>query len=111
MKRRTYTADTMEKHVGFVNKLRAAIPLGQPLPGVLAPKSSASPAAAEAPMPEVLKGHCIGCHREGRAQPGTSAFAVEGEEKMPNGSIRKYGKCTHPECGGKMSTFVSGKAK
>jgi hypothetical protein len=102
----------MRDAVGLVSKMRAQVPLGQSIPGVLAPKSSGSSAAAKPEeMPEVLQAHCIHCHREGRAEPGKSTMRVEGEQKMPNGAIRKYGTCTHAQCGGKMSTLVSGKAK
>ena len=69
---------------------------------------AAGPLAALKPDPapagqepiELLEAHCHGCKEKKTFQP-------EGEEKMKNGAIRKYGKGV---CGHTLSTFVSGAA-
>lgn len=102
MKHRMHDSTTMAQAVGMVGKLRAKLPIGAPMPGVFTPKTSSSSAAPEEPQ-EVLEGHCLSCRTK-------RPFIVEGEDKMPNGAIRKYGTSGHPECGHKISHLVSGKA-
>jgi hypothetical protein len=74
--------------------LKAAPMSAGPL-AALAPQ----PAAAGAEAPELREAHCHSCKEK-------KSFQVEGEDTMPNGAIRKYGKGV---CGHKLSTFVSGK--
>jgi len=57
-----------------------------------------APAPAGAEPAELREAHCLTCG-------GKKNFQVEGEEKMKNGAIRKYGKGA---CGHKLSAFVSG---
>jgi hypothetical protein len=72
--------------------------------------TSAGPLKALAPRPttaedarERLTAHCVSCGDK-------RDFAVEGEEVMKNGAVRKYGTCDGDTgCGGKISTFVSSK--
>jgi hypothetical protein len=63
-------------------------------------KPQPSPAGEE---PEVLAGHCLNCKTK-------RAFKVEGEQKLTNGAIRKYGKSEEAGCGHQISHIVSGKA-
>lgn len=57
-----------------------------------------APAPAGADPIELIEAHCHGCGEKKTFQP-------EGEQKMSNGAIRKFGKGV---CGHTLSTFVSG---
>jgi hypothetical protein len=98
--KRPYTAMDVAKGVHTVAKLQQRVLAEAPM--------SAGPLAALAPQPapageepEVLAGHCLNCKTK-------RAFVVEGEEKMKNGAIRKYGTSQENGCGHKISHMVSG---
>lgn len=91
---RRYDASTIADGINVMQQIRdKVIPFEQ----VAAQITKNVPA----PQPEMLEGHCTNCKTKRQ-------FAVEGEEKMKNGAIRKYGKCTEPGCSRTISHFVSG---
>lgn len=100
MRSRFYNAGMMKSGIDAVSGMRQKMvesgKIQVQLPGM-------TPPAAAAEQPEMLEGHCLTCKTK-------RPFAVEGEDKMPNGAIRKYGTSGHPDCGHKVSHFVSGKA-
>lgn len=97
--KRFFSAEHIANGVKAVGKLQQkALAIAPTMAGPMA-RVPTTPPPEE--MPEVLEGHCMGCK-------GKSKFEVEGEEKMKNGAIRKYGKCQADGCGGKMNLFVSG---
>lgn len=106
MTKRLYTADTIAKGVKTVAAIRSKVfPFGtSPQLGAPSPVTSSEPTA---PPPEMLEGHCLGCPRGEDGKPRKHVFQVEGEDKMPNGTVRKYGKCPN---GHKISHLVSGAA-
>lgn len=93
---RIFTARHMADGVRSVAALQQHVL--QEAPASVGPLQALMPQGEE--QPEMLKGHCHGCKTK-------KEFAVEGEEKMKNGAIRKYGKCTGG-CGGTISMFVAG---
>lgn len=104
MQKRMYDADTISNAVGVTAKIHQKLyPMGhQPMSG--------QGSAESVPMAmETMEGHCLGSScRDGDGKPSKKTFNVEGEEKMKNGTIRKYGKC--PDCGTNISHLISGKA-
>jgi hypothetical protein len=102
--KRLYTAEHIAGGVKTVAKLQQRVLQEAPMSsGPLAQLAPPPPAAAgaEAEQPEVLAGHCLTCKTK-------RGFTVEGEEKMKNGAIRKYGTSTEQGCGHRVSHFVSG---
>lgn len=95
-----YMADAVQAH----SQLQAqALKVAPHAFGPMARIPMQVPAAAEI---ETLPGNCFTC--KGKTGEHKSEFDVEGEAKMPNGAIRKYGKCKNG-CGQVLSAFVSGK--
>jgi hypothetical protein len=89
-----YDADSMSKGVGTLSRIR----------GIMFPHGPPSGLGGAQNVPaaqEMLEGHCLTCKT-------SRPFAVEGEDQMPNGAIRKFGTSGHPECGHKISHFVKG---
>ena len=103
MKSRSYTADHIRAGIASVAKLQQHVMRQAPMSAgplkALAPPPPAATAAAE--EAEVLAGHCLSCKTK-------RAFTVEGEQKMKNGAIRKYGTSKEDGCNHKVSHFVSG---
>jgi hypothetical protein len=94
--RRIFTADHIAQGVGMVTELQQeALKVAPNMSGPMSRVPLAVPMADET---ETLEGHCLTCK-------GKQQFQVEGEQKMKNGAIRKYGKCGS---GHTMSHFVSG---
>ena len=93
---RVYTAEHIAKGVKTVAALQAkAVSMAPHKFGPMAALQEETQ-----PQPELMKAHCLGCKTK-------KEFAVEGKEKMKNGTVRHYGKCTGG-CGQTISTFVSG---
>lgn len=104
MKRhRMYNADGIAAGVQTVAKIRQKLfPFGtSPQLGAPSPAPPAPAAAAAEEPAEMQEGYCMSCKTK-------RPFQVEGEDKMPNGAIRKYGTSGHPDCGHKISHLVSG---
>lgn len=100
--KRPYHAAEIASGVQTVAKLQQRVLQEDPMSS--GPLAQLKPQPApEGEPPEVLAGHCLNCKTK-------RAFVVEGEEKMKNGAIRKYGTSQEPGCGHKMSHIVSGKA-
>lgn len=98
VKKRLYNADDIAHGVQVTAKIREQM---IPLEHAQRMQALTSPPVGAAPQPEMLEGHCVNCKTR-------RPFTVEGEETMKNGAVRKYGKGTHPDCGHRMSKFVSG---
>ena len=96
-----FTAEHMVRGIQAVAALQRRVLAEDPMAAgplnALRPHAPTSSGPA-APPAELLEAHCHGCG-------GKKAFQVEGEDQMPNGAIRKYGKAI---CGHRVSTFVSG---
>jgi hypothetical protein len=99
--KRPYTAEHIAAGVQTVAKLQQHVLSEAPMSfgplAALAPPPPGDPGE----QPEVLAGHCLTCKTK-------RGFTVEGEEKMKNGAIRKYGTSTENGCGHRVSHFVSG---
>lgn len=98
--KRVYNANHVVDGVRTVAKLQQRVLQEDPMSSgpLAALKPQPAPAGEE---PEVLAGHCLTCKTK-------RAFVVEGEDKMDNGAIRKYGTSQETGCGHKVSHFVSG---
>ena len=96
--KRIYNSDVIAKGVQTVHKIQQKVL--QAAPEKFGPMTALQPQTGQENQPELLTAHCLGCGSK-------KEFGVEGEEKMKNGAIRKYGKCTGG-CGRQISTFVKG---
>lgn len=101
MKSRTYTAQHMREGIASVAKLQQHVMKQAPMSAGPLKALAPNPAAAAAEEAEVLAGHCLSCKTK-------RAFTVEGEQRMKNGAIRKYGTSKEDGCNHKVSHFVSG---
>ena len=97
--KRVWTASHIADGVRTVSAIQQHVLKNDPMSaGPL--KALAQPGTAEDAQ-ERLTAHCVSCGDK-------RDFAVEGEEVMKNGAVRKFGTCD-TGCGGKISTFVSSK--
>jgi hypothetical protein len=96
MPKRMYRAEHMRQGIAAMTRIQQAM---DPDGKLMAKRIPGAEELFAAPPPEVLEAHCLACK-------GKKNFTVEGEEKMKNGTLRKYGKS---DCGHSLSLFVSGK--
>lgn len=103
---RIYDAQFMADAVGAHAQLQAQAM--KVAPHAFGPMSRVplQPMVAAEDVPETLKAHCFTC--KSKRGESASEFDVEGEQKMKNGAIRKYGKCKADGCGQTLSMFAAG---